>query len=220
MLHQKDLKLFFLLFRKLRFIYFFPLIFIYLAVPAWEVIDLYIVHLDPDMIYQNFVFRTQVFFPFLSVIWPAALLRNFIEEEGNELLFFYEKRNKLFDLCGCLILYVFHLLPPFLWGCYYFHTAHVLLDFLRVISECVFYTGLTYAALFTMQSLIPAMILPTLLFLIPMKGFLSERPANLFFINMEASASRLLVTALLVSLAGVLLAMIGSAAATKKIRYR
>lgn len=33
---------------------------------------------------------------------------------------------------------------------------------------------------------------------------------------MEASASRLLVTALLVSLAGVLLAMIGSAAATKK----
>lgn len=115
---------------------------------------------------------------------------------------------------------MFHLLPPFLWGCYYFHTAHVLLDFLRVISECVFYTGLTYATLFTMQSLIPAMILPTLLFLIPMKGFLSEKPTNLFFINMEASASRLLLTALLVSLAGVLLAMIGSAAATKKIRYR
>lgn len=98
------------------------------------------------------------YYPFFSNWWPLFLMKEYLETDGNELLFVYSGKNKLIDLASVFLLNIINILIWFIPHTVLFPMMKY--ELLRVLTICFLYFSFSYFLTFLSRSiLIPLMIL-------------------------------------------------------------
>lgn len=97
---------------------------------------------DRDLLFIQVCDFTQYLIPMFSVWWILFVLREYVEGEGNELLYVNRYKLKFFDI---LALFVFYLLcVGVLYLLFSIFVPHMYLEYIRIFCVCVFYFGFVY----------------------------------------------------------------------------
>lgn len=98
------------------------------------------------------------YYPFFSNWWSLFLMKEYLETDGNELLFVYSNKIKLVDVTSVFLLSIFNIL---LWFIPYTMLFPMMkYELLRVLTMCFLYFSFSYFLTFLSKSiLIPLMIL-------------------------------------------------------------
>lgn len=127
--------------KSIGLLFFPPLVIINILVPALNIME-YLAFGGNDSLYISILQYTQWLFPFSSVWWVLFVLREYLESDGNELLYVHADRCKWKD---CVCLFVPSLCNiGLVFGAYAALLDGIGYEFLRIGSICVFYLGLTY----------------------------------------------------------------------------
>lgn len=99
----------------------------------------------------QFITMEQSFLFFFSVWWIIFILRDYIEADGNELLYVNKSRNKMIDL---LYPYIFYLANVFiLCTIVSLINGDLRYEFIRIVSISIFYVGMTYMVVYLTRSI-------------------------------------------------------------------
>ncbi|MFZ3591295.1 hypothetical protein ACOI1C_19150 [Bacillus sp. DJP31] len=137
--------------RNLKIYYFIPIFFMYLVIPALFFSEIAITGVG-DILHLRVVETTQKILPLFSVWWIIFILREYIEGEGNEVLYVYEdlKRTKLLDILIVFIIYSLKITPLFIL--FSFFLDDMIFELLRVMIQCFFYSSLAYCLIYLTKS--------------------------------------------------------------------
>lgn len=102
-------------------------------------------------LYMEFLQTAQTVMPFFSIWWVVFALREYVEADGNELLFVSRGRTKLPDALALFLLYILNMAIVF--GVYTAFFPQMKYEFFRVLCVCLFYFGMAYCLLFLTKSL-------------------------------------------------------------------
>lgn len=103
-----------------------------------------------EELYVNILQYSQWFMPLLCVWWSVFVLRDYIEGEGNELLFTNQNRNKVADMFSLFLLSILNITVIF--SVYTFLMPDMKYEYIKIISICVFYFGIVYCVSFITKS--------------------------------------------------------------------
>lgn len=154
MLYQRNLKL---LFQRLKYhlcnLRWMSLIPIFLIYGVILPLCLFAFHTQKPMTaYFSFSSYTQLFVPALSVFWILFTLREYLEANGNEVLFLYHRKNVAQDTLCLFVLFLFFLLPFYYVASFMFPTVHW--DLVKMVLICIFCLGAVYALTFLTRSFV------------------------------------------------------------------
>ncbi len=138
-------------FKNLRGYYFIPLFILFIFLP---VLDVGMVQMSGD-IYNSYmlVFReAEKYIPLLSVWWITFIFREYIEGDGNEILYCIDESGKvkISQITLIFIWYVMHVSILFL--AYSIFWNNVFLEFIKTVIQCFFFTSLAYMLIYTLKS--------------------------------------------------------------------
>ncbi len=136
--------------RSLGFLAAIPLLVLDLLIPCLNIMD-YIVYGAGDELRWNILQYSQWLMPFFSVWWALFVLREYIEGDGNELLYVYGGRCRLPDALWLFALPLLNILLLFL--CYTLVLPSMKYEFLRLLTICVFYFGVMYFLSYAAKSI-------------------------------------------------------------------
>lgn len=135
--------------KGLRFLFFVPFVLIYVVIPLICVPKYFSVGIGEEL-YRTILEFTQMLIPVMSVWWLIFVFREYIESEGNEILFLYSKRIKLSDATILFFFYVVTILPFYILSCFLFQ--NFIFELIKMVMICVFYFGLSYLLIFLSSS--------------------------------------------------------------------
>lgn len=167
---------------------------------------------------QTFQDFTRMLVPFLSAWWPLFLSKEYLEADGNELLFVCKNRGKLGDFLQAFVLYlcnaalIYAVVIPLLF-------PQMALEPVFMLGACIWYFGVFYFLAFLTQSVtINLMVL--LLYTLANVLIRSDTVMfPLYYSGYPVEAPVLLMTALPLTAAGVVLILLGTVLNKKKLRF-
>ena len=201
----------------LRFFSFVPLIVLFVISPLTFIPLLN--HYGPsDALYSFLLEYTQTVFPFFSVWWIIFISREYIESDGNELLFVFKPRTLLREYLILFAAYLLCALVLYLLLLSVFPTA--LLEYFRLICICLVYFGISYVLMYTTSS-VPLTVLITLAYSLMAMAVPSEQVNAVFYLSLRRFDGDILKTVCIPQLiiACVLIAL-GCFLNKKYVRYR
>nr|KEI06297.1 ABC transporter permease [Clostridium sp. K25] len=146
-----NLKLIYLSMKSLKVYYFIPLIFLYIVIP---ILDIGLINMSGNIetAYLSIFAEAEKYIPILSLWWTTFIFKEYIDGDGNELLYCIGSSNKLKiqHITLIFIWYIIHVSILFLG--YSLFLDNVLLEFLKTIIQCFFFTSLVYMLIYTLKS--------------------------------------------------------------------
>lgn len=161
-----------------------------------------------DVFYGNVVQLSQYFFPFFCALLNVFILRNYTEHYNCEIYFLYS-RSKICESVLILIIYLLELIVP-LFVCVCIENA-MIFEFIRVMCQCVLFSGLSYALMFITMS-VPTSLSVIFIYLMISIYNMSDS-ANLFvfcsyeemnFYNIMETSLWLLIPAIVLYIVGII----------------
>ena len=148
MLYKRYLKQSAFLFKSIGIGAVIPIAVIYVIIPFLNYCS-YAKYGISDSLYNNIISYTQLFIPFFSALWSVLALREFIEGEGNEVL--YINTRKIYLIFIDYLAAFFILLIP-LYAVYYSLFENMKLEFIKIMIECILFNSIIYAMMFLLNS--------------------------------------------------------------------
>lgn len=146
-----ELKLIYLSMKNLKGYYFIPLIFLYIVIP---ILDIGLINMSGNIenAYLSIFAEAEKYIPILSLWWTTFIFKEYIDGDGNEVLYCIDSSSKLKIQHIALIFswYIIHVSILFL--VYGFFLDNVLLEFLKTVIQCFFFTSLGYTLIYTLKS--------------------------------------------------------------------
>lgn len=127
--------------KSIGLLFFVPLVIIDILIPTLNIME-YSKYGIGEELYIHILQYSQWFFPFFSAWWVLFVLREYIESDGNELLYVHADRCKLKDILCLFVLYIFNI--AILFSIYATLFPNMKYEFLKILSVCIFYLGITY----------------------------------------------------------------------------
>ncbi len=138
-------------------LFWVPIFILNLLVPLLNYLT-YSKHAVGEELYTEILKNCLWYYPFFSNWWPLFLMKEYLETDGNELLFVYSGKNKLIDLSSVFLLSIINVLLWFIPYTVLFPMMKY--ELLRVLTICFLYFSFSYFLTFLSRSiLIPLMIL-------------------------------------------------------------
>lgn len=102
-----------------------------------------------------FVEQLYYFVPVMSVWWIMLILQEYVEGDGHEVLWVYNK-NKICDVLAYTALYLISLLPHLDIGVMYLDVY--IENFTFLFAQCIFYSGVTFFLGMATRSVVPGFV--------------------------------------------------------------
>lgn len=138
-------------FKNLKIYYFIPLFILYVFLP---ILSVGIVYMSGSIENSYFLIFREVekYIPILSSWWITFIFKEYIEGDGNEILYCVDESGKVkvFQILLILIWYIIHISILFLG--YSIFLDNVFLEFLKTVIQCLFFTSLLYMLIYTLKS--------------------------------------------------------------------
>lgn len=137
-----------ILFKGMRYTKNIPLIFMYIIIP---IINLSAKN-NIQTLQENIIMTVTLIYPILPIILQITILKEFVEGQGNELLYI-SKRVKIFEMSSIFIRYIIYMIIPFLiYTKIIGENTYVL--FIKTLILVFFYMGLTYFLVYITKSIV------------------------------------------------------------------
>ena len=146
--------------KSIGLLFFIPLVIIDILIPILNIME-YSKYGIGEELYIHILQYSQWFFPFFSVWWVLFVLREYIESDGNELLYVHADRCKLKDILCLFILYIFNI--TILFSIYTVLFPNMIYEFFKILSVCIFYLGITYFFTYLSKSITITLLILILL---------------------------------------------------------
>lgn len=121
----------------------------------------------------------QMLIPLFSAWWPLFILREYVESDGNELLYVYGRRCKVWDILLVYLLYAADIGLMFILYVQWF--PEMGMEYLRLMSVCVLYVGVVYALLYLTKSITAACIVVLFYTVISLIGYHDQLVFPLYY---------------------------------------
>lgn len=160
--------------RSLKFTFWLPIFIVNIFIPIINYLDYkkYSATLplkEFEGMLQNYIF---LFVPFLCVWWVIFILREYVESDGNEILYVCRARNKLPELCIAFLLFIADV--SILYIAYIANIPEMKYSYFALLCTCIFVFGVTYFIMFaTKMTAISLMI--NLIYVIAGKIFVRQK---------------------------------------------
>lgn len=102
-----------------------------------------------------FVEQMFYFVPVMSVWWIMLIMQEYVEGDGHEVLWVYNK-NKVFDVLAYTVLYLISLLPHLDIGVFYLDAY--IGNFTIIFAQCIFYSGVMFVLSMATRSIVPGFV--------------------------------------------------------------
>lgn len=146
-----NLKLMYLSMKNLKVYYFIPLIFLYIVIP---ILDIGLINMSGNIenAYLSIFAEAEKYIPILSLWWTTFIFKEYIDGDGNEVLYCIESSRKLkiYHIALIFIWYIIHVSILFL--VYSIFWDNVFLEFSKTVIQCFFFTSLVYMLIYTLKS--------------------------------------------------------------------
>lgn len=210
MLFKKHLALTFIRLKTTGKARFVPLIGLFIVLPAILVMNYLSLH-EVDTLASVMEVTQDILVPLLSIWWVLMVLREYIESDGNELLYVYAGKTQAGTVVTLLVLYL--VCAAFLmFGCALVH-PFMLLEFFEVALNCILYVGVSYFLVFLTRSValtfIPPLLYTGLIFV----------DINLIGFGPEITWTSILTNCVPRGLLGVVFFLLGWVLNRKHLRY-
>lgn len=159
MLLKKHLALTFIRLRTTGKAGFVPLIVLFIVLPAILVIN-YLSMRDVEALSSVMEVTQDILVPLLSLWWVLMVLREYIESDGNEILYVYAGKTQAGTVVILLVLYLV-CAAVLMFGCALIYPLMVL-EFFEVALNCILYVGVSYFLVFLTRSVAITFIPPLL----------------------------------------------------------
>lgn len=145
------LKLIYLSLKNLKVYYFVPIMILYIFIP---ILNIGMINMSGNI--ENsyvLIFReAERFIPILSLWWITFVFKEYIEEDGNEILYCIgdSAKIKIYNIALIFAWYIIHVGILFLvYGIFW---NNVFLEFIKIVIQCFFFTSLSYMLIYTLKS--------------------------------------------------------------------
>lgn len=159
MLLKKHLALTFIRLKTTGKAGFVPLIGLFIVLPAILVMNYLSMHGVADLASVMEVIA-DILVPLLSIWWVLMVLREYIESDGNEILYVYAGKTQAGTVVTLLLLYLV-CAAVLMFGCALIH-PFMALEFFEVALNCILYVGVSYFIVFLTHSVAITFIPPLL----------------------------------------------------------
>ncbi len=135
--------------KNLKFLFFVPLLIMNALIPMLNY-AVYKQYGVGDRLYTNILEYSQWLMPFASVWWSLFALRDYLEGDGNELLYVNRHSNKFVDI---FILFFISILDiAIVFSVYAIQIPQMKFEYIRILSICFLYFGIVYFVSFLTKS--------------------------------------------------------------------
>ncbi len=210
-----NIKRLFYHFKCLGFSFFVPLIIVNIVIPTLNIL-VFLKSGITEELYTNILQYTQWLLPFFSVWWVLFVLREYIEPQGNELLYVCKNKCKLTDSIYIFITYIMNIF--LLYFAYFLLFSNMRYEFIKILSVCIFYFGLTYFFCFLTKSITLTLML-TILYTLCSIIFSSRLTFPLYYSLEIITLPIFIANYLPLCLIGILLLSLGAVLNLNKLRF-
>ncbi|MEA4825948.1 MAG: ABC transporter permease [Clostridium sp.] len=195
--------------KNLNIYYFVPLIVLYVFIP---ILNIGMINMSKNI--ENaytIIFReAEKYIPITSLWWITFIFKEYIEGDGNELLYCIEDSGKVKVHHIVLIFtwYIMHVSILFL--VYSLFWDNVFLEFIKTVIQCFFFTSLLYLLIYTLKSTtISFMLLLIYELLATFMNFKCINYISIFENGMKVSLETIITKYSIFLLLGILFLIIG-----------
>lgn len=202
--------------KNLKILFFIPLFIINVLIPFLNYIE-YTQHGIGNELYMSILEYSQWLMPFVSVWWSLFALRDYIENDGNELLYVHKASQQFIDIFLLFFLCILNITVIF--SVYTLLIPSMKYEYVRILSICIFYFGIMFfLSILTKSTTIALLvvILYTIANICYRAG--NENIVLLYFSTARISNKLFYSNYLPLLLNGILFTAIGALINTKKIR--
>ena len=217
MQYKKYLKQNYFLLKSAGVSIFIPLVIIYIFLPFLNYSS-YLKYGIGATLYNNIITYSQVFIPFFSTWWSILTLKEFVEGQGNEVLFVNTKRTHIF-VCINFITFVFVLVP--LYIVYFCLFDNMKLEFIKILIECILFNSISFAIMSFFRSVAISLTLPVIYTMYSFFRGYSSQGIDLSFISLnEATYEQLIDKYIPILLVSILLFVVTYRATPRTKSYQ
>lgn len=150
-----DFKITYLDLKNLGKYYFLPIIIMFIVVPTLLILK-YLVVKDMKSLITDMIAYTELFSAISSIWWIMMISRQYIEVDGNELLYVYKKIR----IGQVLILFFWYTVNiSILFLGYSFFFENILSEYIKILIQSLFFISISYMLVYTFKLVsIPMMI--------------------------------------------------------------
>lgn len=136
--------------KSIGLLFFVPLIFIDILIPLLNVLE-YSKYGVGEELYINILQYSQWFMPLFSVWWIIFVLREYLESDGNELLYVHSNRCKLNDVLCIFFVYILNI--AIIFTIYTALFPNMKYEFIKILSISILYLGIVYSFAYFTKSI-------------------------------------------------------------------
>ncbi len=144
-------KLIYLSLKNLKVYYFVPILILYIFIP---ILNIGMINMSGNIenAYMLIFREVERYIPILSLWWITFVFKEYIEEDGNEILYCIEDSGKIkiYHIALIFTWYIIHIGILFL--IYSIFWDNVFLEFIKTVIQCFFFTSLSYMLIYTLKS--------------------------------------------------------------------
>ncbi|MBW4827240.1 MAG: ABC transporter permease [Clostridiaceae bacterium] len=146
-----NIKSIYLSFKKLKIYYFIPLIILYIFIPILNIGMVYMCK-NIEIAYSMVFAEIEKYVPILSIWWTTFIFKEYIEGDGNEILYCIDETGKV-KVSQVILIFIWYIVHVgILFLVYSIFWDNVLLEFLKTVIQCFFFTSLFYMLMYTLKS--------------------------------------------------------------------
>lgn len=150
---KKRIQLLALSFRGIWGMYCIPVLVVLLVAPTVSFLFISQYGAEPSL--PAIASYFQIAIPIFPVCWLMGTLREYIEGDGNEVLFIYQQagRTRILEVIILIAWYIFHIGLFFMFLAKYYPLARLEGLFLRVVIQSVFFSSCFYMLAYLIRSI-------------------------------------------------------------------
>lgn len=141
----------YLSFKNLKVYYFIPLILLYIFLPILSIGIVYIYESTENAYFIIFK-EVEKYIPILSIWWTTFIFREYIEGDGNEVLYCINETGKVkvSQIILIFLWYVVHV--GILYLGFSIFWDNMILEFIKIVIQSLFFSSLSYLLIYTLKS--------------------------------------------------------------------
>jgi hypothetical protein len=203
------LQLLYLSLKNIKLFYFIPLAVMYIFIPVSNCLN--IKAFGVEVSYSLIMDTAQMLIPITSTWWIFCILKEYVDGDGNELLYVYEniKKTKAYDVLLVFAWYCLHIAVLFfIYSLFY---NNIFLEYIRIIIQSFVFISAFYcfAYLFKSTSISYMFVLAYYMMALFFSKDTMFESVNIFSTNQMMSINILTTEYIYVVLAGLVLFTLG-----------
>ncbi|MGI6746499.1 MAG: hypothetical protein BWY46_01351 [Firmicutes bacterium ADurb.Bin300] len=195
-----------LLLKNTKALFFVPVVITDVFIPILNFVS-YRANGIGDELYNNIIQFSQIFIPFLSVWWVVFILRDFIDSDGNEMLYVNKKRSLLLDFIAVFFIYIINVIILYVFYISFF--PNMKYELIKLLLVCIFYFGLMFFTSKLTNSVTITLFILTFYLMANLMIYGLEGVFPLYYTVRAANRQMLLCNSLPLGFTGVILFIIG-----------